>query len=205
MFPGVLEHRHAIDVSREVWLRYKYTSSGLLSQQKGSGRWSRSSSYPSAGSILLQLEAIGYLVKHGADVNARNDKGETPLHIASGGSVYSIMSAEERYWTLRATKLLLKLGAKTDVSDNEERSCLNKASNSPRIMQELLKWGADISTGSESVMFSAIKNYDARTLRILLDNGVDVNAVVEDHVLNYTLDKRGLKNTPCFALHEMDT
>lgn len=32
-----------------------------------------------------QLGAINFLVDRGVDVNARNEKGETPLHIASRG------------------------------------------------------------------------------------------------------------------------
>lgn len=140
-----------------------------------------------------QLEAIQYLFERGADINAKNDKGETPLHIASGGNVHSIICDEQGHWTLRASKLLLKLGADPNLLDRNGESCLNKASSSPKIMQELLKGGADMSISSEPPMFSAIRRHDVRTVRILLNNGADVNTVHQDHRLHYNLDGRSLE------------
>ncbi|KAJ4018334.1 hypothetical protein NW752_005449 [Fusarium irregulare] len=124
-----------------------------------------------------QLEALEYLLDHGADVNAVNRKGETPLHIASMGLQPSTVS--DGLWSLDAVRILLDRGADINALDNEGLSALHKASSSPRITQELLNRGADVSIGVKSPLFFCIRDQNLETLEILLQHGLSPDVVDE--------------------------
>ena len=55
------------------------------------------------------------MLEHGADVNARNDSGKTPLHISMGG-------------LLEIAHLLVEHGANIDAEDDEGRTAFQLAS-----------------------------------------------------------------------------
>lgn len=105
------------------------------------------------------LEAIRYLVSKGANVNATDEAGRTPLHVAAKG-VYDPSKAgfggQRRLigiWRAEAVTLLLDLGADPNVTDKEGHSPLHKASNAPEILQELFERGARIEAGKVSPIF----------------------------------------------------
>ena len=64
------------------------------------------------------------LLDHGADPNARDNNGSTPLHRLSWWK-----SLDSRYGkgTVETTRLLLKYGAIIDAKDNEGRTPLQLA------------------------------------------------------------------------------
>jgi ankyrin repeat protein len=127
-----------------------------------------------------QLEALKYLLQNGARIDALNEKGETPLHIACTGITYAAMNCEDDvygYWRIEAVKILLEAGADINIVDNDRLSCLHKASSSPQIMRILLEHGADITAGKLSPVFSAIQIQCLEALTILLDAGVSPNIV----------------------------
>jgi ankyrin repeat protein len=75
------------------------------------------------------------LLEHGADVNARNDGGETSIHRACGG------------WNIEDTlfQVLLDAGAEMDVRDNYDDTPLHHACGHgrPHAVRFLLDAGAD--------------------------------------------------------------
>lgn len=78
-----------------------------------------------------RFENMEPLLRGGADVNAQNIAGSTPLHLASGVS-------------LDAVKLLLSAGAAIDAKDKLERTPLHLAAEkSLDVVQALLEAGAD--------------------------------------------------------------
>lgn len=69
------------------------------------------------------MPIVKLLINHGADINAKNERGETPLHLAT------------RYCFNKIVKLLLENGADPNIKDNEGKTPLDLAremENDPR-------------------------------------------------------------------------
>ncbi|KAH6880835.1 ankyrin repeat-containing domain protein [Thelonectria olida] len=123
-----------------------------------------------------QLEALKYLIVHGADVNALDEENQSPIHIAASGK----RNGYERivgFWRLDALRILLDHGADPNVVDKQGLSPLHKASNSGDTMKELLRRGADVTVGLRSPVFTAIYHQNLETLEALLDHGLSVNTL----------------------------
>ena len=137
-----------------------------------------------------QLDAVQLLVEKGADINARNENGETPLHLACGDVDQLPPKKTDAYWRLECVRLLLDLGSDLTIVDNEGRTCLHKACSHPEALALLVQNGASIFASAFSPIFSAIfcRNHDA--LRILLENGADPNCIADEKLrgLHYTLE-----------------
>lgn len=126
-----------------------------------------------------QLEGIKYLITRGADVNALDGHGNTPLHIAAQGRQWDRMSKESGTWRADSVELLLQLGADPNIVDKAGLTPLHKASTAPDIMRKLLEKGADATAGTVSPMFMAIQQQNVQALKVILDAGASVNAVDE--------------------------
>ncbi|KAH6887045.1 ankyrin repeat-containing domain protein, partial [Thelonectria olida] len=123
-----------------------------------------------------QLEAMRYLLANGADVNARNEDGQTPLHIAARGVLFDVCRLKG-YWRHAAVRILLANGADITILDHLGNPPLHNSSGAPDIMRELLRNGADMAAGAESPLFSAIHDQNLAALKILLDHGLSVNTL----------------------------
>ncbi|KAH7198791.1 ankyrin repeat-containing domain protein [Fusarium flagelliforme] len=130
-----------------------------------------------SASHFWQLEALEYLLDHGADVNAVDREGETPLHIASMG--LQPRTKSDGLWGLHAVRILLDRGADINILNKEGMSALHKASSAPCITQELLSRGADVSIGVKSPLFLCIRDQNLETLEILLQHGLSPDVVDE--------------------------
>lgn len=125
-----------------------------------------------------QVEGMRYLISNGAAVDARDEKGQTPMHIAARGVKYDNHTAVG-FWMPSTVRLLLENGADPNILDEEGLSPLHKASGAPDIMRELLRRGADPSVGVRSPLFLAIYDQNLSALEILLDHGVSVDSLDE--------------------------
>ncbi|KAK4444770.1 ankyrin repeat-containing domain protein [Podospora aff. communis PSN243] len=140
-----------------------------------------------------QVEGLRYLLAHGAEVDALDEKGRSALHIAVGkviqdGSRYDSRSV----WGAAATRVLLDHGADPNLLDKRELSPLHKSSTTPRAMELLLAHGANPKLGKHLPVFEAIFDQNLAALELLLDHGVDVNSVDETRralYLHYNLKK----------------
>ncbi len=109
------------------------------------------------------------LVKDGADVNARESNGTTPLHWAV------------HHGNVELVKHLLKAGADVNVTNNYGSSPIAEAAvlGDPDMMEVLLDAGADPDTknpdGQTPLMIVA-RSSNVDTARLLLKHGADVNA-----------------------------
>ena len=140
---------------------------------------SHGSRSPVAHLSIPQLwpEVAQLLIEHGADVNARMNTGQTPLHLAGTVEVVRVLlehranvCTEDKEgktplrvavletMKLEITRMLLERGANADVADSEGRTLLHKLAD---------YWG--------------LKNYGkndiVRLVRMLLEHGANVGAV----------------------------
>ncbi|KAI9164028.1 Ankyrin-2 [Paramyrothecium foliicola] len=123
-----------------------------------------------------QLDGLKYLLAHGAAVNIQDERGRTPLHIASQGTRPKNMMLEG-FWRLEATRILLDNGANPNTLDKQGFSALHMAANAPPVLKELLSRGADVAVGSKSPLFQALFAQNLEAAEMILDHGVDVNVV----------------------------
>ncbi|KAM0354385.1 hypothetical protein ACHAPU_001429 [Fusarium lateritium] len=125
-----------------------------------------------------QVEGLKYLLDNGANIDALDENGATPLHIAVGGSA-QWCPVIKGFWGLLAVKTLLDHGADINLLDNSGLSALHKASSAPESTLELLNRGIDVTLGAKSALFTAIYDQNVETLNILLDQGMSPDAIDE--------------------------
>ena len=127
--------------------------------------------------------AAHVLLEHGASIHAKNKNGQIPLHLASLRQVSSMV------------ELLLKLGAETDVRDNDGMTPLLLALRGQRVYSRrvedfegsvtarLLMHGVDINVrnkNDQTPLHLASQHHLYDSLALLLSLGADVDAQDED-------------------------
>jgi ankyrin repeat protein len=100
---------------------------------------------PLSLAVWTSTKATELLISHGADVNATNGFGDTPLHIAVAR--YGKQSEEGAVITKNAIELLLAHGASINTQNSKGETPLHSAvrSNQISLVELLLKHKADVN------------------------------------------------------------
>jgi ankyrin repeat protein len=133
-----------------------------------------------------QLEALEYLLQRKADTEIRNETGQTPLHIALKDE------ADNSNYRNVSVALLLKYGSDTNTVDDNDRTCLDYASESPHLIRLLAAHGANIKDKKNPPLVAAVCDENVEAVRTLLELGADVNAPL--HYENEYLPHSFLRN-----------
>lgn len=152
--------------------------------------------------------AVELLLNSGADINARNDKGETALHLATFhlNAQDRATWGTSRYPRLELIKLLLSRGADFTIVDHDGQSLLQKVVQgfdppdrptdprglaAPRAslrgdidaIELLISLGANVGVRDyqgETVLHRAAHEWNPEMIRMLLNAGADVEAEKSD-------------------------
>ena len=114
---------------------------------------------------------VAHCLREGADLNARDVDGWTPLHKAATSSE-----------TPAVIKTLLNAGADLNARDEIGRTPLHMAafSKTPAVVKVLLDAGADLNARAEDgwtpLHFAAAFSKTPAVVKVLLDAGADPNA-----------------------------
>ena len=128
------------------------------------------------------------LLSRGANANARNNKGSTPLHVASA---WSSVSGHGIYtsWVHEKLELLLQHGADINARDNTGATPLHQAcseSPNPVIISLLLRAGADVTVKDNqnyTPLHNAARSGCLRAVKMLLESAGPLDiSVLPGHI-----------------------
>ncbi|CAH0028155.1 unnamed protein product [Clonostachys rhizophaga] len=123
--------------------------------------------FVACGTHFWHADAVTYLLSHGADIEAKNKDGQTPLLCAIS------TQHPNGFWKERTIKQLLDHGANPNFIAESGASCLAEA-DSAEVLKLLLEYGANISA-TPGVMEFALKKMNVDMVQVLLDAGADPN------------------------------
>ena len=118
-------------------------------------------------SRLGHVEITRVLLEHGADREARDKNGWSPLERASDGGHAELV------------QVLLEYGAHANARDAKKRTPLYLASNwgKPAVVRALLEHGADVEARSNDYQTPLHRAKKEEVVRLLLEHGADANAL----------------------------
>ncbi|MBR1778317.1 MAG: ankyrin repeat domain-containing protein [Alphaproteobacteria bacterium] len=178
--------------------------------------------------IVKPVSAVKLLIKNGADINARDEYGETLLKksahyidletaetlLALGADIRTknnfgetVVSSAVTNKDIRVVKFLLDKGAVAYINTKsgfDERTPLMIASfaQSPEMIELLLQYGADVNAADkngETALMQAVDN--PAVVRVLVNRGADVNTINRngENALTKALVRMKKYNLPALA------
>ncbi len=152
------------------------------------------------------LEQVKKLIAAGADVNAGDERGQTPLHFAARGGYDQIarlliaqgadvnVSMERGPWTplldaalaghAKVVKVLLENGAEVDATDSWYTPLYYAIwSDDEETVRALISGGTDVNVcpkGDYHPLFYAVWQWHAGIVKAIIDAGANVNAQYEN-------------------------
>jgi ankyrin repeat protein len=117
------------------------------------------------GRRWTDLEGLEYLIQAGANMEAVDKSGCTPLPISA-----SQKTEAEGMWSEDTASILLQHGARISVLDQAGLSIISKAR--PSIMPKLLEHGADIMSGAKPALFAVLDALDPDLLLVIFRLGL---------------------------------
>ncbi|KAH7149027.1 ankyrin repeat-containing domain protein [Dactylonectria estremocensis] len=112
-------------------------------------------------------QALPFLLSVGADVDVRNYKGQTPLHLALEACSHPFSPYSDV-----AVRTLIAAGADVCAVDNGGKSCFGYAQNDVNMVRLLRSHGATVTADA---VFGAVESQNVDLLRIFFSEGVDAN------------------------------
>ncbi len=128
--------------------------------------------YLAKGGHWWHKEATKYLLQQGADPNATNDNGKTPLALAVPEQLYG------GYLQKDITRILLDGGADPNIPASCGHTPLALAGRDTELVKLLLEHGARPSNDDPEELFSALESYNLEVVKLLLDTGLDPNTIL---------------------------
>ncbi|KAI1778475.1 hypothetical protein F4818DRAFT_456303 [Hypoxylon cercidicola] len=143
---------------------------------------------------FMDTQVVEEELKKGADANAGNEMGLTPLHLATLCGEFSSSDNEK---SCEIITLLVDKGADVNALDKTQRTPLHYAAGRKQqdIVETLLDIGADVGiqdergfTALHHVLHSSFpEDHDDRTVELLLDHGASIESadIVYQTALHY--------------------
>ncbi|KAL7960442.1 ankyrin repeat-containing domain protein [Trichoderma compactum] len=158
-----------------------------------------------SGHFYWQIEALEYLVSKGANIEARNSDGMTPLLAALDHSY------PDGYWREETVRVLVKHGANVNATIQQTEDVLEsdrsnsglsalEMSDRAGITRLLLENGADAKCVPGLIARMVARWNDPETIKVLLEAGLDPNELPASSKKRED-DRQGAENVR-YALHE---
>ena len=119
------------------------------------------------------------LIRHGAEVNATTNRGNTPLHWAAG-------VRESSRYDPEFLEVLLRNGAEVDARDGDGNTALHLAvfNKTPEIIEVLIRHGAEVDArnndGDTPLLLAARRGNSHGVMALLIRHGADTGTTGSD-------------------------
>jgi len=166
------------DAIEEIYSTFKAAGAKMVGSVDASG-YSHSESKSDQGVTLLHeacapecdLEVVKFLISNGADLHAKDDNEETPLHVA----------CHEGF--LELAKLLIELGANPNVKGDDENTPLHVACGQGHLEVAIFmieSGGVDLHARNSFGETPLHRTWDYPLAKLLIENGADHNSEDDD-------------------------